>query len=329
MAVFFRPYSARFIADENTPDGTVMRPGEVFRKSWILLNDGSLPWGDDEVQLVCLTETMETLGSPRIPITAPHDRTTISVDLKCPERAGVYESKWIFSYRNKTFGPMIWCSIEVSPREQFEVLDVPLPDCFDLSKPFRQPANAAPEPLINSKTKEKWKKPKKLFVSFLVEAETNSTVLDSISSIESNSAPILQPIRVATPPSPRAKCVLPFFSTNFPSFFFSPPLHFVDAVVTNIFSVAKQAGSTAKAIFNTLQATEGGATARSTDDVFEHLEPPRQFSNEPMDLLVDMGFVDREKNQRLLNENHQDLTKVIELLSFENDPTADWFFNSV
>ena len=36
----------------------------------------------------------------------------------------------------------------------------------------------------------------------------------------------------------------------------SQPLHFVDAVVTNIFSVAKQAGSTAKAIFNTLQATE-------------------------------------------------------------------------
>jgi hypothetical protein len=33
-------------------------------------------------------------------------------------------------------------------------------------------------------------------------------------------------------------------------------LDFVDTVVTNIFSVAKQAGSTAKAIFNTLQAYE-------------------------------------------------------------------------
>jgi hypothetical protein len=37
---------------------------------------------------------------------------------------------------------------------------------------------------------------------------------------------------------------------------FSQSLHFVDSVVTNIFSVAKQAGSTAKAIFNTLQATD-------------------------------------------------------------------------
>jgi hypothetical protein len=39
-------------------------------------------------------------------------------------------------------------------------------------------------------------------------------------------------------------------------FSFSQSLDFVDAVVTNIFSVAKQAGSTAKAIFNTLQAQE-------------------------------------------------------------------------
>ena len=36
----------------------------------------------------------------------------------------------------------------------------------------------------------------------------------------------------------------------------SQSLDFVDTVVTNIFSVAKQAGSTAKAIFNTLQAID-------------------------------------------------------------------------
>ncbi len=37
-------------------------------------------------------------------------------------------------------------------------------------------------------------------------------------------------------------------------FSFSQSLDFVDTVVTNLFSVARQAGSTAKAIFNTLQA---------------------------------------------------------------------------
>lgn len=214
-----------------------MRPGETFRKSWILLNDGSMAWNNDDIRLVCLTETIEMLETPRIPIVAPHDRTTISVDLKCPLRPGLYESKWILSYRNRTFGPIIWCSIEVFASDFF---DVPLPDCFDLSKPFLRPNS---EPMSSS--------------------------------------------------SP-------------------PPLNFVDAVVTNFVSAAKHAGSTAKAIFNTLQA----------NNVVE-----RKFSNEPMDLLVDMGFTDQDKNQRLLDENHQNLTKVIEILSFETNPTADWFFN--
>ena len=39
-------------------------------------------------------------------------------------------------------------------------------------------------------------------------------------------------------------------------FSFSQSIDFVDTVVTNIFNVAKQAGSTAKAIFNTLQPAD-------------------------------------------------------------------------
>lgn len=42
-------------------------------------------------------------------------------------------------------------------------------------------------------------------------------------------------------------------------------MDFVDTVVTNIFSVAKQAGSTAKAIFNTLQAIDEVHEKHRTD----------------------------------------------------------------
>jgi hypothetical protein len=50
---------------------------------------------------------------------------------------------------------------------------------------------------------------------------------------------------------------------------FSQPLDFVDTVVTNIFSVAKQAGSTAKAIFNTLQAYEEVKTINLFNKIFD------------------------------------------------------------
>ncbi len=113
----FSPFSARFIADENTPDGTPMKPGEIFRKGWILLNDGSMPWDSNDIQLINLSNGIEVLQKPIVPITAPHARAVITVDYKCSNQTGIYESKWILAYRQQTFGPMIWCSIEVSQSE--------------------------------------------------------------------------------------------------------------------------------------------------------------------------------------------------------------------
>lgn len=123
-------------------------------------------------------------------------------------------------------------------------------------------------------------------------------------------------------------------------------MDFVDTVVTNIFSVAKNAGSTAKAIFNTLQANEEiqnvptiqqqeqlleqtqiliNTQNSNTDDFFEHIENNEPInnssilSNDPMDILIEMGFVNRTKNQRLLAENNSDLNKIIELLTAETE----------
>lgn len=91
-----------------------MSPGQIFRKGWIVLNDGSMPWDSDDIQLINLSNGIEVLQEPIVQITAPHTRTVITVDYRCANQAGVYESKWILAYRQKTFGPMIWCSIEVT-----------------------------------------------------------------------------------------------------------------------------------------------------------------------------------------------------------------------
>jgi hypothetical protein len=91
-----------------------MQPGEVFRKGWILLNDGSLPWDNNDIQLINLSGNIKVVQQPIVPITAPHARAVITVDYICDNKPGIYESKWILAYRQQTFGPMIWCSIEVS-----------------------------------------------------------------------------------------------------------------------------------------------------------------------------------------------------------------------
>ncbi len=139
-------------------------------------------------------------------------------------------------------------------------------------------------------------------------------------------------------------------------FLFSQSLDFVDTVVTNIFSVAKQAGSTAKAIFNTLQAYDEvkyfilfnnktfyvfqtipstqqkqqtliNTANSSVDDFFEHVDENETrnsiLSNDPMKILIEMGFVNCTKNQRLLSENNNDLNKVIELLTNSGNEDAN------
>ena len=92
-----------------------MLPGQVFRKAWILLNDGSMPWDSSDIQLINLSDGIQVLQPPIVPTTAPHARAVFTVDYMCTNETGKYESKWILAYRQHTFGPMIWCSIEVSP----------------------------------------------------------------------------------------------------------------------------------------------------------------------------------------------------------------------
>lgn len=41
--------------------------------------------------------------------------------------------------------------------------------------------------------------------------------------------------------------------------------------------------------------------------------------------LIEMGFGNRAKNQRLLRENGNDLAKVIELLTLDVNEDPDWF----
>jgi hypothetical protein len=48
-------------------------------------------------------------------------------------------------------------------------------------------------------------------------------------------------------------------------------------------------------------------------------------SSDPMKRLIEMGFANRVKNQRLLKENANDLAKVIELLSLYNNDDVEWY----
>ncbi|CAF5186184.1 unnamed protein product, partial [Rotaria magnacalcarata] len=71
--------------------------------------------------------------------------------------------------------------------------------------------------------------------------------------------------------------------------------------------------------------TRSSTQNSNVDDFFEHVEfsdtgnRHLSLSNDPMEILIEMGFCNREKNQRLLVENNNNLSKVIELLTDDNN----------
>ncbi len=80
--------------------------------------------------------------------------------------------------------------------------------------------------------------------------------------------------------------------------------------------------------FNTNQPNTNGFI-----DHIEETSPPTSIisnissSSDPMKTLIEMGFANRAKNQRLLKENANDLAKVIELLTLDNNEDVDSFIH--
>ena len=88
---------AQFVADVTVPDGTVMAPGQTFRKTWSLRNVGTCAW-TKSYQIVFFSG--EQMGGPvalNFAEDVPVGRTAnFSVDLTAPATAGSYRGLWMF-----------------------------------------------------------------------------------------------------------------------------------------------------------------------------------------------------------------------------------------
>jgi hypothetical protein len=92
---------AKFIKDITIPDGTVMKPGQAFTKTWRFQNVGAVPWGEG-VKLVFVEGEQKGFDSKKmggpdsvdVPNVAPGKTVDVSVNLVAPEKLGHYRSYW-------------------------------------------------------------------------------------------------------------------------------------------------------------------------------------------------------------------------------------------
>ncbi|XP_038609407.1 next to BRCA1 gene 1 protein isoform X2 [Tachyglossus aculeatus] len=135
--------SAVFV-DENLPDGTHLQPGTKFVKHWRMENTGSIQWSAD-TKLTLLWGNLRLAGSELKEVAVPCLRSghvgIVSVEFVAPGLEGTYTSHWRLAHRGQQFGPRVWCSVIVDPRQPEEAVD-PI-GCGQGSSQAGQPADAA------------------------------------------------------------------------------------------------------------------------------------------------------------------------------------------
>ena len=103
-----------FVNDVTVPDNTIMQPGEIFVKTWRIMNAGTCDWNED-YRLVLLKDG--NIGAPpfiTIPHTPPGEAVDISIPMVAPKQSGIFTSIWSFQASDGTnFGAVLYVRIVI------------------------------------------------------------------------------------------------------------------------------------------------------------------------------------------------------------------------
>lgn len=106
--------AAVFVQDVTVPDGTVIRPGATFTKTWRMRNVSTCDWG---LGYALVHESDAPLGLvSRVSVspTPSNGVVDISVPMRAPEQPGVYTSTWrLQDPQGQWFGNRVFVVIRV------------------------------------------------------------------------------------------------------------------------------------------------------------------------------------------------------------------------
>jgi hypothetical protein len=106
--------NATFVSDVTIPDGTTLKPGEKFTKTWRMYNSGSCNW---TIGYKWLFVSGEALGGATTVLAAQVNsgsQTDISVGLTAPTNNGTFKGYWrMQNAGGVSFGNQPWVEIKV------------------------------------------------------------------------------------------------------------------------------------------------------------------------------------------------------------------------
>jgi len=106
-------HDGKFVADVTIPDGSVMKPGEKFKKTWRVRNSGSGTWTHCRI-VFTRGDLLNAPQSASLPPASPGEEVDITIPMKAPSAPGLYTGYWnLTDDKGVSFGDSLWIIIQV------------------------------------------------------------------------------------------------------------------------------------------------------------------------------------------------------------------------
>ncbi|MFQ5421029.1 MAG: NBR1-Ig-like domain-containing protein, partial [Anaerolineae bacterium] len=101
--------NGRYLADITIPDGSALKAGETFIKTWLVENNGDTTWGDGFKLVHIGGDPMGTVRNYPLAAAAPGQRVNISIPMTAPAQMWRVISRWrMQDERGRFFGPQLY-----------------------------------------------------------------------------------------------------------------------------------------------------------------------------------------------------------------------------
>jgi uncharacterized cupredoxin-like copper-binding protein len=103
-----------YVADVTIPDNTVMAPGQAFKKTWKIQNNGTCPWTNTYTVTFLSGNKMNGIAEPITVTVEPGSSADLTVNMTAPTTNGDAVSYWKLSNaNNQQFGTSFYVLIKV------------------------------------------------------------------------------------------------------------------------------------------------------------------------------------------------------------------------
>ena len=108
--------SLTFLEDISIPDGTVVNPGTLLDKRWLVKNSGSCNWDESyRIKLVSGPDMGVPIEQALYPALSGSE-VTLRIVFSTPQEPGYYQSAWqAFNPKDIPFGDPFFIAIQVEP----------------------------------------------------------------------------------------------------------------------------------------------------------------------------------------------------------------------